>query len=200
MLDSLTFVSRRAAATVAIAAFALLLPVTVVSAESSSGKMASCIDSQIKTSGRWTFSYPKKGTVGGRVTAQATIELQNTTNRACTFQRNWPKVRLLDNNGAVLMVHEQEIDGQDVASAPSLPPKETHSGEVISAQWINWCGVRPAMPIHIRYTIVPTRTSLLLTPRVKAGKRFHMPGCVNPEARSVLEVAPYLAFTAAATK
>lgn len=164
------------------------------------GSIASCIASQIKTTGRWSFLYPKKGNVGGRLNVDATIELSNLKSRACAFRRDWPKVTLFDGDESMLRVHEQEIDGQDAVGTPILPPKGTHSGDILSVKWINWCGSAPALPIHIGYRIVPTRTSLILTPRLKPGRHFHMPGCINSTVPSVVEVVPYLAISSQATR
>jgi hypothetical protein len=171
-----------------------LMLVTNGHAATASSHTPACVASQIRIGGHWSFIFPAKApAVGGRVTAKAVLVLTNKRKNSCAFQRKWPKIHLLNAMDAKLRVPEKRLDRQDVAGTPILPPKGTAAAEVINFRWINWCGDKPALPIHVLYEIVPTRSMMLITPRLGKKHRFFIPGCVNPEASSVLYVKPYLA-------
>lgn len=155
--------------------------------------MGSCVATQVIVSGNWSFTYPAKGTVGGRVTAKAELLLTNNKKDSCKFDRSWPKVRLLDKNGMRLAVHEQETDGMDAVGIPQLLPRGSAGGEVIAFQWVNWCASAPELPVQVMIQLVPRGGSVLYTPGLGQNRHFHLPGCVNPTAKSTLRVKPYLA-------
>jgi hypothetical protein len=92
-----------------------------------------------------------------------------------------------------LNVHEQQTDGNAAVGTPMLSPKGTAAAEVITFQWLNWCHGKIALPIKVKYDILPRGGTKILVLGLGHNTHFHVPGCVNPTARSVMHVKPYLA-------